>query len=746
MRDKPRRLQRWHFSAGVLAPAIVSLVVTGAAVISYVLWSTADIDQRSLQRQSELVRNVVAQEIEKVPHAQESIAIWDDAIENTKTAFNKKWIDNNLGIWLYEYYGYDHVVIFDQADQPIYTMSEGVSPAIGLFSSASGVLMPQVTALRELIAGGALNAYADGSSAELPRVVDLRPIDGRPAIVSIVPIISDTGAIEQKPGSEYLHLAVSYLDQTIASTLGEQYMLDEAAFTSEPATSPDYALYPLTSKAGRFVTFFQWKRYRPGQIMLEQTAPVLTVAFLTAAVLVMALVDKLWKSSNQLEAGRKSAQHQATHDPLTGLPNRTQFEEKLGQALAVCAREGSQVALLMLDLDRFKTINDTLGHQAGDDLIRAVGQRLQELLDDRVLLARLGGDEFAIVYSGTAALLAANDLARRAIAAIDKPFTVSGSEAFIGVSIGIAVVLDSETSPFELIRNADIALYEAKSTGRNRAAFYEEAMNEVLQSRHMIEAELRDALRSDQLTVAFQPLFDAHTGMISGAEALVRWQNPRLGQVSPAHFIPVAETTGLIEGVGEHVLRRACEVGARWPGYTIAVNISPAQLRNPRFAPRVFEVIKETGVQPSGLEFEITESILLEDERIASAALHAFRDEGIKIALDDFGTGYSSLNYLKRYPVDRIKIDRSFVGQLARRSASSAIVQAMVTLAHALNIQVTAEGVETQEQMEILVEMGCNTLQGFLLSAPTSPELIETMFRRRGDTSGDDSKPIAEVA
>jgi len=746
MRNEPRLLKRWQFSASVLAPAILSLVLTGAAVIGYVLWSTADIDRRALQRQTELVRQVVAQEIEKVPHAQESIAIWDDAIANTKIDFNKDWIDDNLGIWMREYFGYDHVVILDQSDRPIYTMSDGLSPAAELFASERGLLLPQVAALRGLIADGALKDYSDGTSSEFPRVVDIRPVDGRPAIISVVPIISDTGKIEQQPGSEFVHLAISYLDQSIATALGGQYMLDETAFTSEPMNSSGYALHPLASNAGRFVTFFQWKPYRPGKIMLDQTAPVLAAAFFIASILVVALVDKLWKSSSELEVGRRKAHHQATHDPLTGLPNRAQFEERLGSALAACASEGPQVALLMLDLDRFKTINDTLGHQAGDDLIRAVGQRLEELLDDDFLLARLGGDEFAIVYSGKAAMLVANDVAQRAIAAIDKPFVVSGSEAFIGVSIGIALVLDEAVCRLELTRKADIALYEAKSAGRNRAAFYEEAMNELLQSRHLIEAELRDALRcADQLSVAYQPLFDARTGTISGAEALVRWQNLRLGQVSPAHFIPVAEASGLIEGVGDFVMRSACEMGARWPGHTLAVNISPTQLRSPRFAPRVFDIIRDSGMRPGDLELEITESVLLEDECVASAALHAFRQAGIKIALDDFGTGYSSLNYLKRYPVDRIKIDRSFVSQLARRSSSSAIVQAMVTLAHALDIEVTAEGVETQEQMEILVEMGCNTLQGFLLSAPTSPELIDVMLHRH-DVPQDDVSRTVEVA
>ena len=256
-------------------------------------------------------------------------------------------------------------------------------------------------------------------------------------------------------------------------------------------------------------------------------------------------------------------------------------------------------------------------------------------------------------------------------------------------------------------------------------------MNELLQNRHMIEGELREALRrGDQLSVAFQPLYGPDHTSIVGAEALARWNNPRLGQVSPAHFISIAESSGLIETLGQFVLRQACEQGAKCPGRTIAVNMSPVQLRNPHFPEQVFAMLSETGMPPGDLELEITEGILLEDASIASEALHVFRSAGIRIALDDFGTGYSSLNYLKRYPVDRIKIDRSFVSQLAVGHVSVAIVEAMVRLAHALKIEVTAEGVETQEQMKVLTDLGCNIFQGFLLSPPVTASMFEALLRQ----------------
>ena len=388
------------------------------------------------------------------------------------------------------------------------------------------------------------------------------------------------------------------------------------------------------------------------------------------------------------------------------------------------------MAVLLLDLDRFKLVNDTLGHEAGDELIRAVGQRLKQILTPGDTLARLGGDEFAVVHRHRFGTTEPMTLSHRIIEALGKPFDIQGSEAFVGVSVGVAIAGLGDEDARELSRRADIALFEAKATGRNRAVLFEESMSQLLHNRQSIEAELREALkRDDQLSVSFQPLYGADGLKIIGAEALARWHHPKLGQVSPAHFIPVAESSGLILKLGEMVLERACELGTRWPGLLVAVNISPVQLRNPKFCDDLFAQLRRTGMRAEDLELEITEGILLEDARMTADTLHALRSAGIHIALDDFGTGYSSLNYLKRYPVDRIKIDRSFVSQLSSGGASVAIVQAMVTLAHALGIEVTAEGVETDEQLTILRGMGCNVIQGFLLSPPVSAPGLDPMLR-----------------
>ncbi|WDR04109.1 bifunctional diguanylate cyclase/phosphodiesterase [Devosia algicola] len=399
--------------------------------------------------------------------------------------------------------------------------------------------------------------------------------------------------------------------------------------------------------------------------------------------------------------------------------------------------EGGRVALMMLDLDRFKQVNDTLGHQAGDELLRAVAERLRQTISDKGIIARFGGDEFAFLYQTCPSTCNCTEIAEKVIEALQTPFETKRGKAFVGASIGIVSTSTSESEPRELLRKADIALYKAKTSGRNRAVVYQEHMNEVLQLERTIEAELREALRTtDQLSVHFQPLVAQKTRKIVGAEALARWHHPKFGSISPVKFIPVAENSGLIEDLGDFVLRKSCALGAEVPGRTIAVNISTTQLRNPGFAARVFDLLYETGMRATDLELEITESILLDDEHVSAQNLRTLRSSGIHIALDDFGTGYSSLSYLRRYPVDRIKIDRSFVSQLSDGHDSVAIVQAIITLAHAMNIQVTAEGVETEEQADILGRLGNNTLQGYLFSRPVKADEIVAKFAGDPEVSG----------
>jgi diguanylate cyclase (GGDEF)-like protein len=703
----------------VLASFVVVFAVAAALLGGFLLWSARQIDDNALNQQAQRIVHAVQAQLAATPRAQESVAIWDDAVIAARVG-DEDWLESNIGSWMFSYFRHDESYVLGPGDDPIYAATGGRTANPSTFAARRAVLQPLIDDLRTLAAAG----YADTP----PHIADYALLDGRPVIASVIPLVSDTGNLAQSAGREPVLASIVYLDLNFELRMIDRYMTEVGRFTTDITRGIDLDSFPVTNRAGRIVAFFEWLPYRPGQDLLQRTAPALIVAFVVIAALVLLLVYRLRHALNALEHKRIDAERQATEDALTGLPNRLSFDRQFDARLDSGKLRDPPLALLMLDLDRFKQVNDTLGHHAGDDLIRAVADRLRTIVGPTDVLARLGGDEFAILHSCYAGTMEVSSLAQHIVDAIAKPFHIQGSDAFVGVSIGIVVAGSGQRDSRELSRKADIALYEAKSAGRNRAAVYEEAMDEQVQSRHIIEAELRDALRNPgQLWVAFQPLCDEAAEVV-GAEALLRWTHPTLGAISPSRFITVAESTGLIEQLGEFVLRRAAEFGARWPGRTIAVNISPVQLRNPTFVDRVFALLGETGMRPDDLEIEITEGILLDDESTAAATIGSFREAGIRIALDDFGTGYSSLNYLKRYPVDRIKIDRSFIAQLSTANASEAIVQAMVTLAHALGIEVTAEGVETEEQFRVLVAMGCNTFQGYLFAAPLTADDIDARF------------------
>jgi diguanylate cyclase (GGDEF)-like protein len=710
---------RRTFSMLVLAAFVVVFAIAAILLGGFLLWSAGQIDDNAISRQAQRVIHAVQAQRTFTPREQESVAIWDDAVVAARD-HDKSWLESNIGKWMFEYFGHDESYVLAPDDAPIYAAIDGRTRGAASFDSRRAALLPLVDDLRKLTAAGYLDVP--------PHVADYVLVDGRPAIASVMPLVSDSGNLTQPAGREAILVTIVRLDIDFELRMIDRYMTEVGRFTTVTSAAADIEAFPVTNRAGRIVAFFEWLPFRPGQELLQRTAPALILAFTFVSLLVSLLIYRLQRALRALEYKRIDAERQATEDTLTGLPNRLSFDRQFNGRLETIKLRDPPTALLMLDLDRFKQVNDTLGHHAGDELIRAVADRLRAVLGPTDVLARLGGDEFAILHTCYAGTVEVAALAQRIVDTIAKPFRVQGSDAFVGVSIGIVVATSGQRDSHELSRKADIALYEAKSAGRNRAAFYEEAMDEQVQNRHVIEAELREALRSPgQLWVAFQPLCgDAEE--IVGAEALLRWTHPQIGVIPPSRFIAIAESTGLIEQLGEFVLRRAAEFGARWPGRTIAVNISPAQLRNPTFAERVFALLKETGMRPADLEIEITEGILLDDESTAANTIRSFRAAGIRIALDDFGTGYSSLSYLKRYPVDRIKIDRSFVAQLSTANASDAIVQAMVTLAHALDIEVTAEGVETVEQFRALLGMGCNTFQGYLFSQPLTLDDIDARF------------------
>jgi diguanylate cyclase (GGDEF)-like protein len=431
-------------------------------------------------------------------------------------------------------------------------------------------------------------------------------------------------------------------------------------------------------------------------------------------------IGDLARSFNAMASGiqerEKRISHMAFHDALTGLPNRVLFNQQLDYLIQQSSIKGEEIAVLCIDLDHFKSVNDTLGHPIGDKLLKECAKRLAEV-SENAFFARLGGDEFAVLIRGNNAQHDAEKLARLLVSAIAMPLEIEDHPIAISASIGIAIPpFDGDTSEL-LMKNADLALYRAKEEGRNGYRFFEAEMNARAQARRAIEMDLRVALGRGELELYFQPLFDLTRNEYSAFEALLRWNHPTRGQVSPLEFIPIAEDTGLIVPIGEWVIQEACRHAAKWgDDIRVAVNVSTLQFRNPGLNATVLQALAASGLAPNRLEIEITESIFLDNNETILNILHGLRSMGVRIALDDFGTGYSSLSYLRSFPFDKIKIDRSFIIELLSGNDAAAVVRAITDLARALGMETTAEGVEEQGQLDELRKQGCTNVQGFLFS------------------------------
>ena len=454
------------------------------------------------------------------------------------------------------------------------------------------------------------------------------------------------------------------------------------------------------------------------------------------------------------EAERQLA-HQAVHDALTGLPNRVLFLDRVQHALARSPRQNRTVAVLFIDLDDFKGVNDTLGHSVGDELLRATAERLRPMVRSSDTCARLGGDEFAIVLEDAASPDAARIVAERLLGALRATFSLAQADVFVGASVGIALASATDTAS-ELMRNADLAMYMAKTGGKHRAVVYEPSMHAAVARRVALEQDLRGALDRKEFILNFQPIIELETGRVAGLEALVRWEHPVRGRVAPFEFISIAEQSGLILELGQWILAEACRACVTWrpqsnggPEVSVTVNVSGRELREEGYVEIVRRALAVSGLPPHRLILEVTENILVANDRTTIDALHALKRLGVLIAIDDFGTGYSSLSYLHQFPVDIIKIDKSFIDHLGVSGEESPLSQAVVTLGAALQLRTIAEGVETDGQFRRLRELGCPYAQGFLFAQPLSSSGVSPYLSgvdEESSPSADDEGSFSTVA
>ncbi len=500
------------------------------------------------------------------------------------------------------------------------------------------------------------------------------------------------------------------------------------AFDSEPPWTTDRTSEEQAART--------WKHVKADGTLIDLAIYSRELPYAERPAVLLALMD-----ITERKRAEARLAFMAQHDGLTGLPNRNLLRQHMEDMLLHTRRSAEKVAVLMLGLDNFKAVNDTLGHAIGDKLLRAVAKRLRSTLREEDALARLNSDEFAIAQRGLARPEEAGVLAKRLLEAIADPYLLDGQSVVIGASIGIAMAPGDGDDSEKLLKSADMALSRAKTDSRGTFAFFEAALDARAQSRRKIEVELRDAIQNDVLRPYYQPLIDLASGRITGFEALVRWPDPERGMVSPAEFIPVAEETGLINPLGGLMLRQACLDAASWPDdVRVAVNLSPLQFRSGNLLSLVTDALKQSGLPPRRLELEITETLLLEKSSQVLATLHALRALGVRISMDDFGTGYSSLSYLRSFPFDKIKIDQSFVRDLGANREAQAIIRSIVSLGKGLGVTITAEGVETEAELSCLRAEGCDEGQGFLFSrARPNAEIVGLLKAQRGaDGAGDE--------
>jgi diguanylate cyclase (GGDEF)-like protein/PAS domain S-box-containing protein len=521
-------------------------------------------------------------------------------------------------------------------------------------------------------------------------------------------------------------LALAHYGYT-RSDLETLKLTDLQAFETTPPWCSEHA---LEKDAARI-----WKHIKADGALIDMAIYMRDLTFNGQPAVLLVMID----ITERKRAEARFA-FMAQHDGLTALPNRILLRQHLEDALAVARRSGEHVAVLFVDLNAFRTVNDTLGHGIGDRLLKAVTRRLRASVRENDTVARLGSNEFAIVQTSVGRPEDVASLAERLIASVGEPYVLNGQTVLSSASVGIAMAPGDGDDSDRLLKNADMALSRAKSEGHSTFSFFEAGMDARAQSRRLIEIDLRAAIEGDALVPHYQPLIDLNSGLIIGAEALVRWPHPTRGMISPADFIPVAEETGLINVIGALMLRRACIDAARWPSdISVAVNLSPLQFRTGNLLSIVMDALRQSGLPPKRLQLEITETLLLEKSDQVLATLHALRALGVQIAMDDFGTGYSSLSYLRSFPFDKIKIDRSFVRDLDSNPDAQAIMRAIISLGAGLDVTITAEGVETEAELACLRAEGCHEGQGFLFSRPRpNADITQLLTAQAGYGSGPD--------
>lgn len=629
----------------------------------------------------------------------------DAAAEHVYAEDGREWIIGNYGEMTADGTLFDTALVVDDNNKPIIAYRDGKPMAEGagdFFDASIWALVDQVRKTR-----------ITGEPEASGYVTTSRGI----AAVGVATIRETSGRIPVPEGKRRYLIFARHLDTAKLKMLSNIYIISGLRLVP-PDTQARYAVSivdPLGKSLGRLV----WNSRGPGDMSYQQAHPLVLGALGLVGMFFLVLLILGSLAGRRLRAEEVLARQSSLRDRLSGLLNREGLRLDVDRLVESARADGSNVLLLYLDLDGFKEINDAYGHGTGDQLIRSVAAGLNVLIPPNATLARLGGDEFAIAFPSRELNHApALQLAEQVLDFFSEPLEIGRRVIVVGASIGIASSPEGRIDREELVRRADLAMYKAKEAGRARMICYETAMDTDREERNALELDLRNAIDRQELTVAYQPLVDAVSHEITGVEALVRWNRPGHGPVSPDAFIPIAETSGLIEALGLLVLRKACAAARQWPDLRIAVNVSPGQFRNPAFADYVRHVLKDAEIEAERITLEITEGYMIQNPERTRQSIERLKRLGVKVALDDFGSGFSSIGYLRQFGFDRIKIDRSLTMDVLTDSRSRDMLQATVALARSLDLPVTAEGIETEEQGTALKLFGCDELQGYFFGKP----------------------------
>ena len=686
-------------------------------------------DATAAAREQHMVEQGFAHQVEELNKVIATQVDWDDAVLMLDHRQNADWADFNIGNYLYTFNGFTHSFVVDGSDQLFYASVNGKRAGLdsyGAFASAAAAMLPRLRAAERARPAPSLRPGKGNIIIPAIQGNTVTRIGDQVFLVTATLVQPDFGQYLPKGPRAPITISALPVDAKLLSVFNKRYLLDGLTAAKQPTTSGADGALVLRSLDGTVAGTLVWTPRKPSAALLDRLLMPLLGFLVLLCLLAWTMMRRSGAVVTDLLASEARARHLAFHDPLTQLPNRAMLFERLHTLLATLRMPDDRVTVLCVDLERFKEINDTLGHHAGDLVIESTAARLRAACGGAALIARLGGDEF-VVLSTAEDDDGAKLLGERILRAVSRPIASEYGQLEVGCSIGIVAIDRYGVEPTEALRWADLALYQSKQTGRGKVTVFEPEMDLALQSRRALEADLRAALADGELRMVYQPQVDLQ-GRIGAVEALLRWEHPERGNVPPDVFVPLAEESGLILLLGEFVLRRVFAETGHWRQIRVAINVSAEQMRAPGFAALVARLAAHAGVDPARYEIELTETALLSDEPITAGNINALKRLGFTLALDDFGTGYSSLSVLQRFSVDKIKIDRSFVSCLDDDGESEALVDAMIRLARALNLRVIAEGVESEQQRKRLASCGCKEFQGYLMGMPMPLDSIVTLI------------------